>query len=81
MSNPIEYHGYLIEPTTRLKDQSHGWTLEVRITPAGRRTGIRRCRARNTYPSEQVAVANCLEFGRRIVDGKLQPIRKRSRDT
>lgn len=73
MTSKIEYNGYVIEPTTRLRTKPHGWTLEVRITPTGRRTGIRRCRAPNTYASEEVAVAHCLEFGRRIVDGKLQP--------
>lgn len=73
MSSTIEYNGYVIEPTTRFKDESRVWTLEVRITPAGRRTGVRRCRGPNTYASEALAVANCLEFGRQIVDGKLQP--------
>lgn len=79
MSNRIEYNGYVIEPTTRLKGKADGWTLEVRITPAGRQTGVRRCRAPNTYPSEEVAVGHCLEFGRRIVDGKLQPRQERSK--
>jgi hypothetical protein len=73
MSSRIEYNGYVIEPTTKLKHKPHGWTLEVRITPAGRRTGVRRCRAPNTYASEQLALVHCLEFGRRIVDGKLHP--------
>jgi hypothetical protein len=73
MTKRIEYNGYVIEPTTKLKGKPAGWTLEVRITPAGRRTGVRRCRAGNTYPSEAAAVASCLEFGRRIVDGRLQP--------
>jgi len=73
MSNHIEYNGYVIEPTTKPKGRSDSWTLEVRITPAGRRTGVRRCRAPNTYASEELAVARCLEFGRRIVDGRLQP--------
>jgi hypothetical protein len=73
MSSPIEYNGYMIEPTTRLKPEPHGWTLEVRITPAGRSSGSRRCRAPNTYATEDVAVAHCLEFGRQIVDGKLHP--------
>jgi hypothetical protein len=73
MSNSIEYHGHVITPATRLKGKPAGWTLEVHITPAGRRTGLRRCRAPNTYATEEMAVARCLEFGRRIVDGKLQP--------
>ena len=73
MSNRVEYNGYVIEPTTRLKSKAAGWTLQVRITPAGRRTGIRLCRGSNTYPTEAVASKHCLEFGRRIVDGKLRP--------
>lgn len=73
MTSSIEYKGYLIEPTTRHKGTQEGWTLEVRITPAGRRTGVRRCRAPNRYPRKDIAVARCLDFGRQIVDGKLQP--------
>ncbi len=73
MNHRIEYNGYVIEPTTRLQDDPHGWTLQVRITPAGRRTGVRRCRSPKIYPSQEMAVARCLEFGRQIVDGKLRP--------
>jgi hypothetical protein len=73
MSKRIEYNGYVIEPTTKLKDEPHGWTLEVRISPTDHPTKGRRCRAPNTYPSEKMAIASCLEFGRQIVDGKLQP--------
>ncbi len=74
MSSRIEYNGYVIEPRTKLKGKPQSWTLEVHITPVGRRTGVRRCRAPNTYASEALAVDRCLEFGRRIVDGKLQPV-------
>jgi hypothetical protein len=73
MAASIEYNGFVIQPATRLRVKPPGWTLEVLITPAGRRTGVRRCRAPNTYPSEEVAIARCLDFGRRIVDGKLLP--------
>lgn len=73
MSKRIEYKGYVIEPTTRLKRKPNGWTLEVRITPTGGGKRVRRCRAPNTYRREEVAVARCLEFGRQIVDGKLVP--------
>lgn len=76
MSTSIEYQGYVIEPATRLRGNPEGWTLEVRITPAGRRTGTRRCHGPSMYSSEEVAVARCLEFGRRIVDGRARPKRK-----
>jgi hypothetical protein len=70
MSNSVEYNGHTIEPTTRLKDDPHGWTLEVRITPIDNRSEPRRCRAPNTYPTKELAVQRCLAFGRRVVDGK-----------
>jgi hypothetical protein len=73
MSRKDEYNGYLIEPTTRLKPKSRAWTLEVRLTPKGRRTGVRRCRAPNTFATEELAISRCLQFGRMILDGKLQP--------
>ncbi len=79
MSNTIEYNGYVIEPVTRLREKPAGWSLAVHITPVGRRTGVRRCRAPNTYKSEELAIRNCLEFGRQIVDGKLHPTGERRR--
>jgi len=67
MSHKIEYNGYLIEPTTRLKRKTSSWTLEVRLTPKGRRTGVRRCRAPNTFPTEELAIARCLMGGPDLV--------------
>lgn len=78
MNRRIEYNGYMIESTTRLKDEPHGWSLEVLITSEDPQAEDRRCRAPNTYPSKEVAVGHCLEFGRQIVDGKLQPRNKPS---
>jgi hypothetical protein len=59
MRNQIDYNGYTIEATTRPKGKPEAWTLEVRL-----------CRAPNIYPTEELAVERCLEFGRRIIDGK-----------
>jgi hypothetical protein len=73
MSAAIEYNGYMIEPATRQRRRPAGWTLQVRITPVGRRTGTRRCRASNVYATQEQAIERCYEFGRQIVDGKLQP--------
>ena len=78
MASTIEYHGHVITPASRHRRRPPGWTLEVQIAAANRSTGIRRCRAPNTYPSEAEAIAHCLEFGRRIVDGKLKPRPKSS---
>lgn len=73
MNHSIDYNGYTIEPTTRLREHPHGWTLEVRITAAGETSRVRRCRAPNTFASKDEAIRRCLSFGRKIVDGKLQP--------
>lgn len=73
MSASVEYNGHVIEPTTRMKQRPYGWTLEVRITPTGRKTGVRLCRAPNLYATEELAVRQCLKFGRMIVDGELTP--------
>lgn len=73
MEASIEYHGYLITPATRRRGRPPVWTLEVHLTPVGRQLGVRRCRAGNTYASQEVAVERCLAFGRLIVDGKIQP--------
>ena len=69
MKNGIEYNGYVIEPTTRFKDDQDCWTLEVRISPTDGNSRVRRCRASNTYPSKVEAVERCLRLGRQIVDG------------
>lgn len=73
MRKAIEYKGHVIEPRTQLSDEPHGWTLDVRIRPVDGQSRARRCRAPNIYASEEVAIARCLAFGRRIVDGELKP--------
>ncbi|MBI4420324.1 MAG: hypothetical protein HY560_05815 [Gemmatimonadetes bacterium] len=77
MAPDIEYNGHVLTPATRLRSKARGWTLEVHIAAANRSTGLRRCRAPNTYATEAEAIVHCLEFGRRIVDGKLRPRPKR----
>ena len=37
METSIEYNGFVIEPATRRRGTPPAWTLEVHITPAGRR--------------------------------------------
>jgi len=72
----LEYNGHILTPATRFKRKPGGWTLVVHIKPMGRKLGGRRHRAPNLYDSEEKATRWCLEFGRRIVDGKLHPRKK-----
>lgn len=76
MSASVEYNGHILTPATRFQRKPEGWTLEVHIKPVGRKLGLRRCRAQNLYATEEKATEWCLEFGRRIVDGTLQPKKK-----
>lgn len=76
MAAKLEYNGHILTPGTRFQKKPEGWTLEVHIKPVGRKLGGRRCRAPNLYASEEKATQRCLEFGRRIVDGRMQPRKK-----
>ena len=73
MNRSIEYNGHTIASATRLSADPAGWTLEVHITSDDVGTRGRRCHAPNTYETQEAAVKHCLAFGRKIVDGKLQP--------
>jgi hypothetical protein len=73
MATSIEYNGYVITPAPRRRAEPPGWSLEVHISPVGRKLGMRRCRTSNMYDSHEEAVAGCLELGRRIVDGRATP--------
>ena len=72
-STSIEYNGHILTPATRFRRKTQNWTLEVQISPVGRVSGARRCRAPNMYATKEKAMGRCLEFGRRIVDGKMVP--------
>lgn len=76
MKNRIEYNGFEIQSTSRLKDEPSAWTVEVHITPLDRSAPVRRCRGPYTYATQQEAVKRSLKFGRLIVDGKLKPTKK-----
>ncbi|MBI4503715.1 MAG: hypothetical protein HY700_21460 [Gemmatimonadetes bacterium] len=73
MAESITYNGHVLTPASRQRGKPPTWTLEVHIMAEGRRAGVRRCRAGNRYATEELAVARCYEFGRRIVDGKMIP--------
>lgn len=73
MNHTISYNGHTIEPTTRRREDPDGWTLEVRITSDDEDTRARRCRAPNVFASKDEAIRRSLAFGRKIVDGRVQP--------
>lgn len=64
----ISYKGFSIETRAyQLRETKH-WTVDIRIRRKGR---TRSFSAPERYSTEAEAVAQSLEFGRRIIDGKV----------
>lgn len=63
----IPYTGFEIEAhPTQLKTGE--WTVEARIWRAN---VVKPFYASNTFKSREEAIAGCVEFGRRIIDGEI----------
>jgi hypothetical protein len=67
--HPVTYKGFAITPRTFQIHGSGRWTLDLLI---GRNRRLRAFSGPNTYATEQAAIIGCCEFGRRIIDGKVQ---------
>jgi len=66
------YKGYRIEPTPKQLRDSGEWTLEVQIArDRGRELNVRMYNARNTFKTQEEAVAQGVRFGQRIIDGEV----------
>lgn len=64
--NQVAYKGFAITPRTFQIRGSGRWTLEILI---GRGGDYRAFNGPGTYPTEELAVRGCCDFGRRIIDG------------
>jgi hypothetical protein len=67
--HPISYKGVAITPRTFQIRGSGRWTLDLLIT---RRRSSRAFSGPDTYATESAAIVGCCEFGRRIIDGRVQ---------
>jgi hypothetical protein len=67
--NPVSYKGFAITARTFQIRGSGRWTLDLLI---GRHGEVRFFSSPRTYPTEELAIAGCCEFGRRIIDGRVQ---------
>ncbi len=78
----LPYKGYEIRATPLQLPESGEWTLDIEIvrrpqrSKRRRKTGdavkLRPFRARNTFPTQEEAIANCFAFGKRIIDAKVK---------
>ena len=75
VEHSILYKGYEIRAASHLLDAPRRWSVDVGIIrDDGRTVREQHYNAANTFLSEEEAVAHCLEFGRRIIDGEVPEI-------
>jgi hypothetical protein len=63
------YGEFIITPRSFQIRGSSRWTLDLLIA---RRSRIRAFSGPTTFPNEQAAIRGCLEFGRRIIQGRVR---------
>jgi hypothetical protein len=66
---PLTYKGFEITARSYQIRGTGRWTLDLLISYAGSRRAFS---GPTTYPNEALATSGCLEFGRRIIDGKVR---------
>jgi len=67
--SPLSYKGFEITVRSYQIRGSGRWTLDLLISYAGTRRAFS---TETTYPSEALATSGCLEYARRIIDGKVR---------
>ena len=74
-SSCIDYQGFLITPRPFQLAESGRWTLDILITRHRDEIGEtleKKISANNTFDSKEDAIFHCLNFGRQIIDGKIE---------
>ena len=74
MDRHIKYKGYEIYARPQ-ELQEGGWNTNIEIVrDAEGQRHIKPYLASNKFPTEEEAIASCLEYGRRIIDGEVPEI-------
>lgn len=69
----VHYRGYLIHATPYQLADSGTWTIDISILHDTRDgINIRPFHAAQTFQTEGEAIQHCIEFGRQIIDGKIE---------
>lgn len=68
----VSYKGYVLQPAPYRLAESGRWVVKVyiEIHDIGRITVKNFTAHESTFATEEEAIPHCLEFGRRIIDGK-----------
>ena len=74
MENWIVYKGVKIEATPNEAADGSGWTTQVQLVDdTGASATNRTYEAGNRWPTKEEAIGRCIEYGKQIVDGELNP--------
>jgi hypothetical protein len=77
MSEEVQYKGFIIEADPELLDTGE-WSTFVEIhRHSGSRVSSRVFREYPTYKTREKAIIDCLEFGKRIIDGEFPDLIKK----
>jgi hypothetical protein len=71
--NDALYKGYVIKATPYQLKESKKWTVNITIEHhTGERINFKNFSAANTFETKEEAIKHCINFGRRIIDGKIE---------
>jgi hypothetical protein len=71
--DPAPYKGYLIQAAPYQLAESGEFTIDIYILhDSGDPIRKRKFSAANTFKTKQEAIQHCIEFGRQIIDGKIE---------
>jgi len=69
----ITYKGYLIEAAPYQLAESGEWTMQVNIyRDRGSQISEKPFSAKNRFKTKEEAIPHCFEFGKQIIDGKIE---------
>lgn len=67
------YKGYVIEATPHQLSESKRWTINIYIRhDTGDHINFSNYYAANTFETKEEAIKDCIDFGRRIIDGEIE---------
>lgn len=71
--NAVLYKGYEIHPAPYQLRDSGDWTISIEIwLHTGSELRTRNFSAANTFRTKDEAIQHCINFGKQIIDGKLE---------
>ena len=68
----VQYSGYVIDARTHQLADDNRWSLDISIEHhTDERVQVQTYGAVNTFETRDEAVQHCIDYGRKIIDGKV----------